>query len=178
MRSVRQSQHVTRSARRATWHLVAVLASLGMAACGGDSGPPTSPSGAATGASDILALDVSCPTSILIGEKGPCVAVARLRSGQTPVVFEANWSSSRPGRGNGRRTGRRRRTISGAGSHLRVLPWAKRRRSGFCDGRGRATHQGRGGARRIQIRNDRDDVVARLLLCCDGRKRSPAAADK
>jgi Big-like domain-containing protein len=96
MRSVRQSQHVPCSARRAAWHLVAVLASLGIAACGGDSGPPTSPSGAGTGASDILALDVSCPRSILIGEKGPCFAVARLRSGQTPVVFEATWSSSRP----------------------------------------------------------------------------------
>ena len=34
---------------------------------------------------------------MLIGEKGPCIAVARLRSGQTPVVsFDATWSSTRP----------------------------------------------------------------------------------
>jgi hypothetical protein len=40
---------------------------------------------------------VSCPASLLIGEKGPCVAVARLRSGQAPLVsFDASWSSTRP----------------------------------------------------------------------------------
>ena len=59
---------------------------------------PTSPSGGATGGeADILALEVSCPASMLIGEKGPCIAVARLRSGQAPVVsFDATWSSTRP----------------------------------------------------------------------------------
>jgi hypothetical protein len=66
---------------------------LGAAACGGDANPmPSSPGG-----TDILALDVSCPASLLIGEKGPCLAVARLRSGGTPVVsFDATWSSTRP----------------------------------------------------------------------------------
>jgi hypothetical protein len=44
-----------------------------------------------------VALDLSCPASLLIGEKGPCLALARLGSGQTPVVsFEATWSSTRP----------------------------------------------------------------------------------
>ena len=58
---------------------------------------PTSPGGAPGGNADILALDVSCPPSLLIGEKGPCLAVARLRSGQTPVVnVDAAWSSTRP----------------------------------------------------------------------------------
>ena len=59
---------------------------------------PTSPSGAVTTAgSDVQAIEVSCPVSLLIGQKGPCVAVARLRSGQTPVVsFDATWSSTRP----------------------------------------------------------------------------------
>ena len=59
---------------------------------------PTSPSGAVTtGGSDVQAIEVSCPVSLLIGQKGPCVAVARLRSGQTPVVsFDATWSSTRP----------------------------------------------------------------------------------
>ncbi len=59
---------------------------------------PTSPSGGATtGGSDVLAIEVSCPTSLLIGEKGPCIAVARLRSGQAPLVsFDATWSSTRP----------------------------------------------------------------------------------
>jgi hypothetical protein len=50
-----------------------------------------------TSGSDVLALEVSCPASLLIGQKGPCLAQARLRSGQTPVVsFEATWSSTRP----------------------------------------------------------------------------------
>jgi hypothetical protein len=59
---------------------------------------PTSPSGGATGGeANIMALEVSCPASMLIGEKGPCIAVARLRSGQAPVVsFDATWSSTRP----------------------------------------------------------------------------------
>jgi hypothetical protein len=40
---------------------------------------------------------VSCPAALLIGEKGPCIAVARLRSGQAPVVsFDATWSSTGP----------------------------------------------------------------------------------
>ena len=40
---------------------------------------------------------MSCPTSLLIGQKSPCIAVARLRSGQAPLVsFEAMWSSTRP----------------------------------------------------------------------------------
>jgi hypothetical protein len=45
----------------------------------------------------VLAVELSCPGSLLIGQKGPCVAVARLRSGQTPVVnSDATWSSTRP----------------------------------------------------------------------------------
>jgi hypothetical protein len=59
---------------------------------------PTSPSGSGpNGEADILALEVSCPGPLLIGEKGPCIAVARLRSGQAPLVsFGATWSSTRP----------------------------------------------------------------------------------
>ncbi len=50
-----------------------------------------------SGETEILAVEVSCPTSLLIGEKSPCIAVARLRSGQTPQVsFDATWSSTRP----------------------------------------------------------------------------------
>ena len=74
---------------------VGVIATLGAASCG--SAAPTSPSREATSGSDVLAIEVSCPPSLLIGQKGPCLALARLRSGQTPVVsFEATWSSSRP----------------------------------------------------------------------------------
>ena len=78
--------------------VAAVVAMLGVPACEGTSGMPTSPGGSATnGQSDILALEVSCPASLLVGEKAPCIAVARLRSGQTPVVsFDATWSSARP----------------------------------------------------------------------------------
>jgi hypothetical protein len=86
---------VTRCQRR---HLLclAVIATFGVTSCGG--AVPTSPSGAVTtGGSDVQAIEVSCPVSLLIGQKGPCVAVARLRSGQTPVVsFDATWSSTRP----------------------------------------------------------------------------------
>ena len=94
---IRQSQTLTRGQRRSALHSIAAFAALAVAACGGGS-VPASPSGGATGGeADILALEVSCPASMLIGEKGPCVAVARLRSGQTPVVsFDATWSSTRP----------------------------------------------------------------------------------
>ena len=96
MRLIRQSQYFTHCPCRTALHLVAVAATLGVTACGsGATTGPTAPSGGPTG--DILAVDVSCPSSLLIGEKGPCVAVARLRSGQTPVVsFDATWSSTRP----------------------------------------------------------------------------------
>ncbi len=84
---------------RSALHSIAVVATLGVTACGGASAVPTSPSGGATGGqADILALEVSCPASMLIGEKGPCIAVARLRSGQEDplVTFDATWSSTRP----------------------------------------------------------------------------------
>ena len=78
--------------------LAAVVVTLGVSSCGRGGGTPTSPTGGGVPAgSELLALDVSCPASLLIGQKGPCLAVARLRSGQTPVVsFEATWSSTRP----------------------------------------------------------------------------------
>ena len=96
MRLIGQSRYVTHGACRTALHLLAVAATLGVTACAsGDSAAPTSPGGGST--SDIVALDVSCPASLLIGEKGPCTAVARLRSGQTPLVsFDAAWSSTRP----------------------------------------------------------------------------------
>ena len=82
-------------ASRTACRMVAFVATLVAVACGSDVGAPTSPGGGTGG--DVLALDVSCPTSILIGEKSPCTAVARLRSGQTPLVsFDAAWSSTRP----------------------------------------------------------------------------------
>ena len=46
---------------------------------------------------ELLALAVSCQTSLLIGERAPCIAVASYRSGRQPLVsFESTWSSSRP----------------------------------------------------------------------------------
>ena len=75
---------------------VATFSTLGLIGCGGGASP-TAPSGAGTGGSDVLALEVSCPTSLLIGQRGPCIAVARLRSGEAPLVsFEASWASDRP----------------------------------------------------------------------------------
>jgi len=75
------------------WTLAAVVVSAG-SACGGEGDRgPTSPSGP----DDLLSFEVSCPESLLIGQRASCVAVARLRSGQTPLVSpEAAWSSTHP----------------------------------------------------------------------------------
>ena len=84
------SEPARRSARAIILCVVAITAGLGLAACGGSSTSPTSPS-------DILTFEVTCPSTLLIGQKGPCLAQARLRSGQMPVVsFDATWSSTRP----------------------------------------------------------------------------------
>src|SRR6187402_3724052 len=91
------SQPVRPAARATILGVVAIAAGLGMTACGGSGAPPTAPDSVVTSPTDILAFEVSCPASLLIGQKGPCLAVARLRSGQTPVVsFDATWSSTRP----------------------------------------------------------------------------------
>ena len=78
--------------------VLTISAVLGLTSCGSTKTAPTSPSsGGTTGPSDVLAIEVSCPVSLLIGQKGPCTAVARLRSGQLPVVsLDAAWSSTRP----------------------------------------------------------------------------------
>jgi len=75
-----------------------LLAALAVAAGCGSSAErlPTSPDGPVS-PSDVLALEVSCPAVLLINEKRPCIAVARLRSGQAPLVsFDAAWTSTRP----------------------------------------------------------------------------------
>ena len=79
-----------------TTALAVVVVTWGATACGGAANPtPTSPSDPVSG--DVVGLDVACPASLLIGEKGPCFAVARLRSGRAPLVsFDATWSSTRP----------------------------------------------------------------------------------
>src|SRR5688572_11065448 len=87
--------HATRRKCRGVVNLVAVLAALGMTTCGGAA--PTAPGGVAMGASDVLAIELFCPATLLIGQRGPCAAFARLRSGQAPVVsFDATWSSTGP----------------------------------------------------------------------------------
>jgi hypothetical protein len=78
---------------------IVVIAALHAAACGGHVAGPTSPGGGpSTGSQgDVLAVHVSCPASLLTGQSAPCVAVARLRTGQMPLVsFEATWSSAQP----------------------------------------------------------------------------------
>jgi hypothetical protein len=70
---------------------LAVIATVGVTSCGGGA-VPTSPN-----AGEVLTVEVFCPASLLIGQKSPCTAMARLPSGQTPVVnFDATWSSTRP----------------------------------------------------------------------------------
>jgi hypothetical protein len=81
---------------RSALQLVAILAALAAMACSGASTMPASPTGGGS-SGDVVALELSCPGPLLLGEKGPCTAVARMRSGQTPVVsFDATWSSTRP----------------------------------------------------------------------------------
>jgi hypothetical protein len=88
---------MTRCLFESVLRFAAVVAAIGVTACGSPSPVPTSPGGATNGQSDILSLELLCPGSLLIGQKGPCTAVARLRSGQAPVVsFDATWSSTRP----------------------------------------------------------------------------------
>ena len=83
-----------RFTHRNLWHLLIVVGTFCVASCGGQA-VPTSPGGVTSG--EVLALEVSCTDSLLIGQRSPCVALARLRSGQTPVVNpDAMWSSTRP----------------------------------------------------------------------------------
>lgn len=83
-----------RSARTANGQTASILLVSLAVACSGSS-TPTSPSG--PGGSEVIGLDVSCPATLLLGQQGPCVAVARLESGQPSAVSpSAVWSSSRP----------------------------------------------------------------------------------
>ena len=88
---------MARSTFRNTCSVAVFVATLGLASCA-DSAPPTSPSPGALGSpSDIVEFLVSCPASILVGERAPCIAAARLRSGDTPLVsLDARWSSTVP----------------------------------------------------------------------------------
>lgn len=66
-----------------------------LVACGSGPTTPTAPS--VGNPSDVLVLEAECQPTLYIGEQHPCIAVARLRSGGTPLVSPlATWSSSRP----------------------------------------------------------------------------------
>jgi hypothetical protein len=84
--------------RQATRLVLAIVGACGMTACGdATDAVPTSASPGNPASGQVLTLEVSCPTSLLIGEKRPCTAVARLSSGGTPLVsFDSIWSSTRP----------------------------------------------------------------------------------
>ena len=84
--------------RSAGYLVVAMLLSVGCAACGGSGGAPTAPSAnPPSSGSEVLSLELACQPSLIIGEQTPCLAVARLRSGATPVVSPlAAWSSAEP----------------------------------------------------------------------------------
>lgn len=81
--------------RQAAWPLVAVLAVCATGAC---SHSPTAPSaGTGVSGSEVLSLELSCQNSLIVGEQTPCIAVARLRSGGTPLVSPlATWSTTQP----------------------------------------------------------------------------------
>lgn len=78
--------------------IVAVAVTALAVASGAGCGPtPTAPSGRGSTGSppDIATIDVSCPPTLLIGQRGPCWAIARLPSGQ-PVAVQPLWSSTAP----------------------------------------------------------------------------------
>jgi hypothetical protein len=88
---------MARSTFRNRCSVAAVVATLGLTACAGDDAPTSPSPGAGQSQSDIVEFLVSCPPSLLIGQRAPCIAAARLRSGQAPLVtFDASWSSARP----------------------------------------------------------------------------------
>jgi hypothetical protein len=87
---------MTSQTLRTSSRVVVLITTVGLTACG-DAPAPTSPTGTPGGGTDLLSVEVSCQSSLLIGERNPCIAVARFRSGQAPLVsFDATWSSSRP----------------------------------------------------------------------------------
>ena len=75
-----------------------LLFALGLSVIGACSGVPTAPSTVnEVRGSDVLSLELSCQGSLIVGERAPCIAVARLRSGGTPVVSPlATWSTVPP----------------------------------------------------------------------------------
>ena len=81
--------------RQAARPLLAAIALCAAAAC---SDSPTSPSaGAGVRDSDVLSLELSCQDSLIVGEQAPCIAVAHLRSGGTPLISPlATWSTAQP----------------------------------------------------------------------------------
>ena len=84
-------------AARETGALFVAIATLLLTACESSGTTPTPTPGGTTNPSEVLSVEVSCPNSLLIGQKGPCIAVAHLRSGRTPIVsFESSWSSAQP----------------------------------------------------------------------------------
>lgn len=88
---------MTAMAARDRVALATVIATLVLTACESADTSPTPTPGGTTNPSEVLSVEVSCPSSLLIGQKGPCIAVAHLRSGRSPVVsFEATWSSTPP----------------------------------------------------------------------------------
>jgi hypothetical protein len=73
-----------------------LLAAVALCVLGACSRSPTAPSTVTgVGGSDVLSLELSCQSSLIVGEQSPCIAVARLRSGGTPLVSPlATWSTA------------------------------------------------------------------------------------
>ena len=74
-----------------------LLVALALSVIGACSRSPTAPSTVTVSGSDVLSLELSCQGSLIVGEQAPCIAVARLRSGGTPLVSPlATWSTAPP----------------------------------------------------------------------------------
>jgi hypothetical protein len=75
-----------------------LFAAVTLVACDSANPTPTAPSPpGSSGGDELLAVDASCPATLLVGQKSACVAIARYRSGRAPVLFsDATWSTSAP----------------------------------------------------------------------------------
>jgi hypothetical protein len=85
----------TRDWRQRAQPLWTALAVCAIGAC---SRSPTAPSTVqGVSGSDVVSLELSCQNTLIVGEQAPCIAVARLRSGRTPLVSPlATWSTAQP----------------------------------------------------------------------------------
>lgn len=77
--------------------LMVALVTLVLTSCGAGTSSPTGPTPNPNDGANVQGLQVECQPTLLVGERSPCIAVARLRSGGTQFVsVSATWSAAAP----------------------------------------------------------------------------------